>query len=151
MINGASLENALEWFRDGGLSPAQDPRAQGAGAAFDRRAMMFAQVFGDTPGQAVLHTILEASLFRAPVDHRLEGESYLRFAQLREGQNQLAATILAYLDHARTLMEKPDVRSSPGPSSGPFDPGPEPGPSAGAGDAPFDPGAYAADTFTAVR
>lgn len=99
----SSLDHAMDWLRQGALAPDSDADPRRDDAAFDARARLFAQVFRGRDGEVVLQTILDASLFRPPVDHRLPGEAYLRYAQLREGQNQVAALILAYLDHARDL------------------------------------------------
>lgn len=107
----AVVEDALAWLRADDIGMGEDLRRR---MSLDRHAAIFSQVFGDPAGQAVLQVILEASLFRSPVDHRLEGEAYLRYAQLREGQNQLAAMILAYLEH----FEKEKAHGRPGSPDG---------------------------------
>lgn len=103
-----NFEDALQWLRVGQVSPGEDldPRVVGD-EAMNRRARLFKAVFASRDGELVLQTILEATLFRAPVDMRLEGEPYLRHAQTRHGQNQAAAMILAYLDHADQLERRP--------------------------------------------
>jgi hypothetical protein len=131
------IAHALEWLRRGDV--AADPAMVQKDDAFDRRARLFASVFGDAGGGAVLYTILEGTIFRAPVDHRLTGEAYLRYAQLREGQNQVAAMILAYLEHFNTLEN--DNGGRHGPASGRQQHG---GPDAGSapGDAGDTPGGW---------
>lgn len=129
MPRSPNFDHAMDWLRAGDLAPqaGQDPReAEGEQAklAMQRRAQAFKGVFGSPTGELVLQTILEASVFRAPVDHRLAAGEYERFAQLRQGQNQLAATILAYLDHAENLErgteDAMDIHGAPddGPGGG---------------------------------
>ncbi|HZL00476.1 MAG TPA: hypothetical protein VFC47_11315 [Caulobacteraceae bacterium] len=118
MKAGANLGHAMEWLRAGDLDAGDgDPRGVIGDEALNRRARLFHAVFRTSDGQAVLQTILEASLFRAPVDHRLGPEEYLRFAQIREGENKLAAVILAYIDHAEQLERHHD-RDRTGPGDG---------------------------------
>lgn len=115
-MNGLTASHAQQWARSGHVKPPEgfDPKAEGEDA-FDRTAKLFRQVFGGQAGAAVLDLILTATLFRPPVDHRLRGEDYLRFAQLREGENAAAAVILAYLNHAQDLEEIPNARSGSSP------------------------------------
>lgn len=97
----------MRWLRAGDIAPmqGQDPRDEKhrTNEAMARRAQTFKAVFATPMGEMVLQTILEASLFRAPVNDRLQEVEYLHYAQMRAGQNQLAATILAYIDHAEDL------------------------------------------------
>ena len=117
-------EHALKWLRDGEIAPDPkvDPRQSPDNPELDRRAIALKSAFAGEQGRIALETILLISLFRAPVDHRLAGAEYRQYAQLREGQNQLAAGILAYLEHADTLERKIHDRRNPGPG------GAEPGP-----------------------
>lgn len=137
MSTPLTAEHALAWLAAGVIDPpasmaARQDTGEEARAFIARR---FRACFGDYPD--VLQIILEQSLFRPPVDHNLSGETYLRYAQNREGQNQLAAGILAYIDHAKSLEKKHHGRTrDPGPDAGAD---PEPG---------ADPGA---DPFFAVR
>jgi hypothetical protein len=104
-----SLDHAFAWLRAQQIAP--DPLAMRQARAdpdYDRRARAVRDVFRTPAGELALETILQATIFRAPVDHRLPTETeYLRYAQLRTGQNQAAATILAYIAHAKQL-EKDD-------------------------------------------
>lgn len=101
MSDPRTFDHALSWLRSGEISPdaslPADPER-------DRRARELRWAFQKFPG--ALETILAMSLYRAPVDHRLTGAEYRQHAQLRQGQNQLAAGILAYLDHAEALERK---------------------------------------------
>lgn len=111
-MTSQTLEHAMKWLREGALQPIVEEGNHESPDAFDRLSLMFDRVFGSREGELVLQILLDVTLFRTPVDHRLgEGEAYLRFAQLRAGQNQLAATIVAYLTHAKTLKEAPHERS----------------------------------------
>lgn len=115
MSFGPTADNAMDWLRSGALAPEEgvDPRAGGGSEEKDYRARCMREAFRSEAGQVALDTILQMSLFRPPVDHRLpNGETYLRFAQNREGQNQLAAGVLAYLDHADQL-ERSDRAPAP--------------------------------------
>lgn len=100
-----TLDHARTWLRDGALAPdaATDPRGVVGDDDKNRRARAMKAAFAGEQGQLALETILAMSLFRSPVDHRLPAGEYRQYAQLREGQNQLAAGILAYLEHADTL------------------------------------------------
>lgn len=109
-----SLDHAFAWLRAQQIAP--DPatmRQARADPDYDRRARAVRDVFRTPAGELALETILQATLFRPPVDHRLPTETeYLRYAQLRAGQNQAAATILAYIAHAKHL-EKADHAPAP--------------------------------------
>jgi hypothetical protein len=146
-----TADQAMEWLRTNHIAPdpEADPRAH-MNAELDKNARMFAAVFMGHEGQAVLQLILEASLFRPPVDQRLRGGEYRRYAQVREGQNQLAATILAYIDHAHTLKGTSHEQQR---VTGGHDPEPRHGPiSGGGGDGPGDDSAGDdAGSFLAVR
>ena len=97
-----TLDHALAWLRSGHIAPPEGALSQNADT-LDEDAKLFAQVFSGRAGERVLQRLLEATLFRPAVDHRLAGDDYLRFAQLREGENGAAAVILAYLDRAEHL------------------------------------------------
>ncbi len=100
-----TLDHARAWLRDGALAPdpATDPRGLVGDDDKNRRARALKAAFAGEQGQLALETILMMSLYRSPVDHRLSAGEYRQYAQLREGQNQLAAGILAYIEHADTL------------------------------------------------
>lgn len=111
-----TLDDALAWMRAGQIAPdAAALAAQRAQAEdFDYRAKAMHEAFRTPAGEIALETILRATLFRSPVDHRLATDTeYLRHAQLRQGQNQAVAMILAYLDHARDLESRHASASVP--------------------------------------
>jgi hypothetical protein len=109
-----SVQHALSWLAEGRLP--RDPDAPTPeGDDLDRRARAIREALRGPTGEVLLQTILEMTLFRSPVDARLETpELYLRHAQMREGQNQVAATILYYLNHALDLERKADERRQRG-------------------------------------
>ncbi len=139
MTPNLRLENALAWIREGSLRPPEgfDPAAKGEDA-YDRASLLVQSVFQGGDGEAVLQLLLDATLFRPPVDHRLGQHEYLRFAQLREGQNSAVAILLQYLDHAADLQRtETNARSqSDTASGGPFSG--RPGFYAGLDDGPRD-------------
>lgn len=102
MTPSHTFQHALAWLRGGGMG-AGDLDPSGDRTAFDRKAQVIAAAFGDRNGELALQIILEATVFRDPVDERLPEHEYLRHAQMRRGQNQVAMMLLAYLDHAQTL------------------------------------------------
>lgn len=120
-----SLDIVLDWLHAGAIAP--DPRLP-SDPEKDRRAEEMRRCFELFPG--ALDTILRMTLFRPPVNAALEtGAAYRQYAQLREGQNQIAAGILDYIDHAKSIERKiRDARSEPEPHAGPgaFEPAPDP-------------------------
>jgi hypothetical protein len=105
-----SIEDAMRWLSAGQIAPDGTLRAEVQSAGqddYDYRARCVYEAFRSEAGRVALETLLKVTLFRAPVDHRLPSEGeYLRFAQLRQGQNQAAAALLAYFDHGQSL-ERP--------------------------------------------
>lgn len=112
-----SVEDALSWLRAGDLAP---PPAASADPQLEARAERVAGCFQMFPD--VLELILEMTLRKSPVDHRLEGEAYYRYAQAREGQNQIATALLFYLNEAERIRD--GNPRSPGGSAGPTVAGP---------------------------
>ena len=159
-----TLDHAMDWVRSGAVAPdaAVDPREQPRNEALDRRAKAIQAAVNGDVGRILLDTLLDATLFRAPVDHRLQGAEYLRHAQLRQGQNQVAALLLAYLDHAQKLDRSPHgPERNPVSRAGRSDPDafgvalPSPGPDALADPDEPDPDGWldalaGADPFAAV-
>lgn len=119
MTQGPRVEHGIAWLRQGAIAtPEGVDVAGGDREALDKLALQFVAVFGGHDGEIVLQTILDATLFRPPVNHTLPGDEYLRFAQLREGENSAAALILFYLDHAAKLARtKTHGRSDPDPGA----------------------------------
>ncbi len=114
------LEHAMGWLAEGAIAPDADvdPRGVIGNDDMNRRAEAMREAFRTPAGQLALETVLRMTLFRPPVDHRLQGALYRQFAQLREGQNQAAAGILAYLAHADQLEKaRNDHRTRPEPRS----------------------------------
>lgn len=109
-----TMAQALAWLRDGAIAPG--PGMADMGDA-ERRARELQQAFAAFPG--ALETILQMSLFRPPVNYALprNGE-FENYALVREGQNQVAAAILHYLDQADQLDRRPNdaarTRDDPG-------------------------------------
>lgn len=136
MSQEPSIEDAFAWLSAGMVAP--DPELQLGRALksedYDYRARCMREAFRGEAGEVALETILKISLFRAPVDHRLPTETeYLRHAQLRQGQNQIASAILAYIRHAEKLDKEPD--HAPAPISTDEPPDLEPGRYGGSRDA----------------
>ena len=97
-----TLDIVLDWLRAGAIAP--DPRLP-VDPEKDRRSEEMRRCFDLFPG--ALDTILRMTLFRPPVNAALEtAAAYRQYAQLREGQNQIAAGILDYIDHAKSLERK---------------------------------------------
>lgn len=115
MSGDPTLQDAMAWMRGGAL--AQDPAVASLLEADRHRrdyvARAVREAFRTEAGQQALEFIMDVTVRRAPVDHRLptDGE-YLRHAQLRLGQNQVLAAILATIDHADRLEAK---RHAPAP------------------------------------
>lgn len=115
-MNGVpTLDDIFGWVKSGEL--ASDPRAM-VRASPEVRALapVFKRLFSSADGKIVLETLANASVRRAGVDHRLSGQEYFSYAQLRQGQDQLFATIATYLEVAEEL-EKGDHdehRDTPG-------------------------------------
>ena len=111
-----AIERALTWLRAGHLG---QPDMAGQEPDRDRRAREILAACQAFPG--VMETVLAMTIERPPVDHRLPEGEYLRYAQLREGQNQVAAGLLNYIDHALTLertdRERRQSQSEPGTDS----------------------------------
>lgn len=118
MMTSPSIPEALAWLRSGELQVSPDLRKRIApdDADFERRAMAIKTAFSGTQGELALQTILQMSVFRPQVDHRLETEAqYTRYAQHRAGQDSLATAILAYFNH----QPKGAAHDGPQPSSRP--------------------------------
>lgn len=119
-----SLDDALRWVRSRqvGPDPTLGAELQAAGREdYDYRARAVFEAFRTPAGQVALETLLRLTLLRAPVDHRLASDGeYLRFAQLRQGQNQAAAALLKYFDHGQTLEAD---RRAPAAPTDELDPG----------------------------
>jgi hypothetical protein len=100
------------WVREGEIAgdPRLEPQAAEAMIALAQQVEACRNAF---PG--VFELILDMTLRRAPVDHRLQGEAYLRYAQERHGQNQVAASLLTYLELAERIRNE-----RRGPSPGDF-------------------------------
>ena len=103
------LADAWSWLNSGALAPDPTLAAeQLADPDHDYRAKVIRDVFRSEAGRAALETLAKLTVGRAPVDHRYPTETeYLRYAQLRQGQNQVFAAILAYIRHAEQLETKP--------------------------------------------
>lgn len=98
-----SIAQALAWFQSGALRPGADMLGDSEEAAIARRVHACFHMFPD-----VLQLIFRMTIFRPGVDHQLaRGGPYENYAQLREGQDQVAAALLHYLDlHER--LERTD-------------------------------------------
>lgn len=101
------VRTAMEWYRSGALALGEAERkALEADEDLGRRALEIRDAFGGMQGEAALQTILAATLFRSPVDHRLPRDEREAYGIFRDGQNSVAVTILFYLDHASQLERK---------------------------------------------
>jgi hypothetical protein len=141
-----TLEEALGWLASGEVAP--DPNLK-IDPKLAERAKQVAACFHAFP--EVLELIFDLTLRRSPVDHRLEGAAYRQHAQLRMGQNQVAASLLEYLATAERLRHGPEhterTAGIPGPAGltlpaggaeRPGEPEPEPDPT-GPGADPANP------------
>jgi hypothetical protein len=101
----ASLDDALGWVRSGKIAPGAELTQAGRenDEAFDLKARLFQRVFETKDGREVLELLLDVTVRKEPVDYTLPAGSYEAYAQLRQGQNQIAALILDYLNRAAEL------------------------------------------------
>lgn len=112
-----SLQDALGWMRGGALGgdPGVKAALDAGQEAFDYRAKAVREALRTEAGQVLMEVLLDLTIRRAPVDHSLPTETeYLRYAQLRQGQNQVLAGVLTYYDRAETLEK---ARHAPAPVS----------------------------------
>jgi hypothetical protein len=98
----------------------------------------FVRTFGGADGQMVLDYLANASVLRAPVDHRKTGADYLAFAQNRQGQNQLFALMIELYELGKTLERNPNGDGTGSRSGGDGDDGNASGPDDGPGWSGFD-------------
>lgn len=102
----ASWTDAMAWMRTGalGADPAVKAAIDAGQDAFDDTAMAVHAALRSEAGQVLMEVLLDLTVRRAPVDHSLPSDSeYLRYAQLRMGQNQVLAGVLLYYDRAEQL------------------------------------------------
>lgn len=95
-------DTAMAWFRSGAIQPGQDMTEA---EDLERRALEIKRAFEMCPG--ALETILAMTVFRPPVNYALPRDgTFENYALVREGQNQVAAALLHYLDQAEKLERR---------------------------------------------
>jgi hypothetical protein len=95
-VDPRDVETAMGWLRSGHIAPLDQDLPADAAQLLAGQVQRCFHTFPD-----VLQLILDLSLFRPPVDHRLTGEAYLQYAERRRGADQLAASLLYYLELAK--------------------------------------------------
>lgn len=100
-----TMSDVLGWAKDGFIAPDAEARKklQADQEKYDADARAFARLFDTAEGKRVLEVLADATVRRPPVNHQLSGHAYVAYAQLRQGQDQMLALILTYLDHADQL------------------------------------------------
>lgn len=106
--------NAIrDWVASGQMkSDLDDATREALKETIPETLRAFSRLWASRDGQTVLAYLAEVAVLRPPVNHMLPEGQYLRYAQLREGHQQLFATILECTALGDQLMKgQPDGRS----------------------------------------
>lgn len=103
----------MGWLREGRLP--QSLETQKAEEQAKELARQVRLCFDRHP--EVLQLILDMTILRPPVDYSLpKGGPFENYALVREGQNQVAASLLHYIDQAERLNNELPPHAHPGPA-----------------------------------
>ncbi|MFN4296967.1 MAG: hypothetical protein ACK4FB_08995 [Brevundimonas sp.] len=92
-MNDLLLNHVIEQVRAGYVAP--DPRIEPDDATLALARLVWDRTQGED-GEKFLRLLADLSVLRPAVDHRLTGADYLAFAQLRQGQDTIFASVIHY-------------------------------------------------------